>query len=224
MHMKVLFIMPVDVLVLWLPGHPGTVCWSPNWIFGYYFVKVSIYTCTHINIIVPVFCIWMWSSLGLWMSWLHEGRVIHRHWADHLTEYCFVPAYTQINIVVLVSYRWILSLVCLWMSRPRRCQAIHRFRADHPDQYFSPKPLECHDVVIKWDHSPHCWPFSQGIHQSPVIYSRRGQWRGAFMFSLICTWTNGWVNNWDANDLRCHRTHHDVIVMCACGSFSCKWI
>ena len=36
------------------------------------------------------------------------------------------------------------------------------------------------------------------------------------MFSLICTWTNGWVNNWDASDLRGHRPHHDVIVTLIC--------
>ena len=28
------------------------------------------------------------------------------------------------------------------------------------------------------------------------------QWRGALMFSLTCTWINGWVNNRDAGDLR----------------------
>ena len=39
----------------------------------------------------------------------------------------------------------------------------------------------------------------------------KGQWRGALMFSLI--WTNGWVNNREAGDLRRHRTHYDVIVM-----------
>ena len=33
------------------------------------------------------------------------------------------------------------------------------------------------------------------------------QWRGALMFSFICAWTNGWVNNRDAGDLRCHRAH-----------------
>ena len=36
----------------------------------------------------------------------------------------------------------------------------------------------------------------------------KGQWHGALMFSLICTWTNGWVN-----DLRCHHAHYDVTVM-----------
>ena len=31
-------------------------------------------------------------------------------------------------------------------------------------------------------------------------------------FSLIYAWINGWVNNGEAGDLRCHRTHYDVIV------------
>ena len=40
-----------------------------------------------------------------------------------------------------------------------------------------------------------------------------GQWRGALMFSLICAWTKGCANNWDAGDLRSHRAHYDVSVM-----------
>ena len=34
-----------------------------------------------------------------------------------------------------------------------------------------------------------------------------------FNVSLICAWTNGWVNNRDAGDLRRHRAHYDVTVM-----------
>ena len=41
----------------------------------------------------------------------------------------------------------------------------------------------------------------------------KGQWRGALMFSLICVWINGWVNNREAGDLRRYRAHHDVTVM-----------
>ena len=41
----------------------------------------------------------------------------------------------------------------------------------------------------------------------------KGQWRGDLMFSLICAWTNGWVNNGNAGDLRRHRAHYDVTVM-----------
>ena len=33
------------------------------------------------------------------------------------------------------------------------------------------------------------------------------------MFSLICTWINGWVNNCEAGDLRGHHAHYDAIVM-----------
>ena len=41
----------------------------------------------------------------------------------------------------------------------------------------------------------------------------KGQSRGALMFSLMCTWMNGWVNNHEAGDLRCHRTRYEVTVM-----------
>ena len=41
----------------------------------------------------------------------------------------------------------------------------------------------------------------------------KGQWRGALIFSLICAWTNGWINNRDAGDFRRHRCHYDVTVM-----------
>ena len=47
----------------------------------------------------------------------------------------------------------------------------------------------------------------------PVNSLHKGQWRGAFMFSLICARINGWVNNREAGDLRRYRAHYDVIVM-----------
>ena len=56
--------------------------------------------------------------------------------------------------------------------------------------------------VIKWKHFSRDWPFVQGIHRSPVNSPHKGQWRGALMFSLICTRINGWVNNGEAGDLR----------------------
>ena len=70
-----------------------------------------------------------------------------------------------------------------------------------------------HDGVIKWKHFPRYWPFVRGIHRSPVGSPRKGQRRGALMFSLISAWTNRWANNRDAGDLRRHRDHYDVTVM-----------
>ena len=40
------------------------------------------------------------------------------------------------------------------------------------------------------------------------------------MFSLICVWINGWVNNREAGNLRRHRCHYDIIVMLLC---TCRW-
>ena len=70
---------------------------------------------------------------------------------------------------------------------------------------------------MKWKHFPRYWPFVRGIHRSPVNSLHKGQWRGALIFSLICVWINGWVNNREAGDLRRYRAHYDVIVML------CEW-
>ena len=70
-----------------------------------------------------------------------------------------------------------------------------------------------HDADIKWKHFLLYWPFGRGIHRLPVNSPHKGQWRGTFMFSLICAWINGWVNNRKAGDLRCHHAHYDIIVM-----------
>ena len=70
-----------------------------------------------------------------------------------------------------------------------------------------------HEDVFKWKHFPHYWPFLLGIYWSLMNPPHKGQWREALLFSLNCTWTYGWVNNWDASDLRCHRGHFDFTVM-----------
>ena len=57
--------------------------------------------------------------------------------------------------------------------------------------------------------SSHCNSF----HRSPVNSPHKGQWRGALMFSLICTRINSWVNNGEAGNLRYHRAHYDVTIM-----------
>ena len=67
--------------------------------------------------------------------------------------------------------------------------------------------------VIKWKHFPRYWPFVGGIHRSPVNSPHKGQWHEALMFSLICFWITGWVNNHEAGDLRRYHAHYDVSAM-----------
>ena len=51
------------------------------------------------------------------------------------------------------------------------------------------------------------------ILASPWGEFTEGQRRGALKFHLICRWTYGWANHWDAGDLRRHRAHYDVTVI-----------
>ena len=74
-----------------------------------------------------------------------------------------------------------------------------------------------HDDVIKWKHFPRKWPFVRSLVNSP----HKGQWSGALMFSLICVWISGWVNNREAGDLRRYRAHFDVILIPASRKFLC---
>ena len=55
-----------------------------------------------------------------------------------------------------------------------------------------PQEHTLHDDVIKWKHFPRYWSFLRGIHQWPVNSPHNGQWHGALMFSLICTWKKRW--------------------------------
>ena len=90
-----------------------------------------------------------------------------------------------------------------WMSYNISHKLIGVMTYPHPSMMTSSNGKKC----------PRYWPFVRGIHRSPVNSPHKGQWRGALMFSLICTQINGWVNNGEAGDLRRHRAHCDVIVM-----------
>ena len=69
-----------------------------------------------------------------------------------------------------------------------------------------------------WRHQMETFPallaLCAGNSPVPVNSPHKGQWRGALMFSLICVWLNGWINNREAGDLSRHRGHYDVSVMC----------
>ena len=52
-----------------------------------------------------------------------------------------------------------------------------------------------------------------GIHRSPADSPHKDQWPRILMFSLICTWTNGWANSQVVGDLKRHRAHYGVTVM-----------
>ena len=58
-----------------------------------------------------------------------------------------------------------------------------------------------------------CGEFTGPRWRSPVNSPHKGQWRRALVFSLICVWINGCINNCEAGDLRRYCAHYDVGVM-----------
>ena len=113
----------------------------------------------------------------------------------------------------LISPPYEVIIVVMWYGQVTRL-----YETSNSSYWMRSRPYEIaamcwHDDVIKWKHFPRYWPFVRGIHRSPVNSPHKGQWHGAWMFSLICVGINGWVNNREAGDLRHYRAHYDVSVM-----------
>ena len=86
--------------------------------------------------------------------------------------------------------------------------------------YVRPYVFYALDIVIAaswWRHQMEIFSalLALCVGNSPVLVKspHKGQWRGALVFSLICTRINGWVNNDEAGDLRRNHAHYDVTVM-----------
>ena len=93
------------------------------------------------------------------------------------------------------------------------CKSIFPAHWIHLQKYCTHWIVGIHDDVIKWKHFPRNWPFVWGIHRSPVNSPHKGQWRAALMFTLICVWINGCVNNREAGNVRRYYAHYGVTVM-----------
>ena len=111
--------------------------------------------------------------------------------------------------------RWISNKISVKDNKPALVQIMASYRTGD-----IPLSEECNASIVSswWRHQMETFSVLlhgrvRGIHLWPVNSPHKGQWRGALMFCLIYAWTNGWVNNRDAGDLRRHRAHYDVTVM-----------
>ena len=125
--------------------------------------------------------------------------------------YAFESVVCEIMTVVGLM---LIEIYTMWYFREPSNDAVSTSQRSVPwETSLIASRWKIHDDVIKWKHFPRYSPFVRGIHRGPVNSPHKGQWRGALMFSFICTRINGLVNNGGAGDLRRHRAHYDVIVM-----------
>ena len=119
------------------------------------------------------------------------------------------PGNEQCWHVIMSWYRWLSAKRSKMHWKYCNFALSHRYgKAFHIFPF-----VRRHDDVIKRKNFPRNWPFVWGIDRYPVNSHQNGQWCTALMFFFISAWTNGWVNNWDASDLRCHHVHYDITVM-----------
>ena len=112
-----------------------------------------------------------------------------------------LPTFFKVILLALVAVVWLSDFLGSILEG-RGCDGLKSNQSKNK-----------HDDVIKWKHFPRYWPFVRGIHRSPVNSPHKGRWRGALMFSLVCAWIKGWVNNRGAGDLRRHRANYDATMM-----------
>ena len=134
-------------------------------------------------------------------GWTILPPICRRHFHMHFLERNLL--YSDWDFIEMCSFGFNRPFIDMCPIEYTHCVVMHSFVI----------VVSSHDDVIKWKHFPRHWPFVRGIPRSPVNSPHKGQSRGALMFSLICAWINGWVNNREAGDLRRHRTRYDVIVM-----------
>ena len=143
-------------------------------------------------LMISLVCVW----INGWVN-TREAGDLRRHRAHYDVTVMLWTVY-----VINCTYRWL---------RVRR-QLRHRY---HGDIYIYIYSIERHlkGISIQYIFCYFTKLYGRGIHRSPVDSLHKSQWRGALIFSLSCTWTNGWANNRDAGDLRRHHAHYGVTVM-----------
>ena len=134
-----------------------------------------------------------WSSIQIFNIWLFPEYQLNQVLRLLRKQLGAKSWWTTISTNDKPIFQWVVCVtVAKWCSKWNTIQP--------PWNQNMTYNVKSHDDVIKWNHFPRYWPFVRGIHRSPVNSPHKGQWHGALMFSLICVWINGWVNNLKAGD------------------------
>ena len=105
----------------------------------------------------------------------------------------------------VVNYKWSIT----WNIMRK---IIMIFRVKLILDYLTPGGVEC-TFLLYLNYQRYLWMKSIRSSNGYIFRVIGHLWRGALMFSSICAWIHGRVNNHEAGDLRRHRAHYDVTAM-----------
>ena len=154
----------------------------------------------------------MFSLICAWMNgWVNNrgaGDLRRQH--AHQMETVSALDFTGYLCGEFTGHRWIpphqcqwhgalmFSLICAWMNGWVNNRGAGDLRRQHAHQMETVSALHFTGYLCG-EFTGHRW-----------IPPHQCQWHGALMFSLICAWMNGWVNNRWAGDFRRQHAHYDV--------------
>ena len=141
---------------------------------------------------VSMHTVWWFTTFSVWTMIFLE--IISVAWADAVSTSPYINYDVEKHDYILMNMHTVCAVLCSGVTETRSWLYVQWWR--HQMETFSASLALCAENSPVTGDSPH-----------------KGQWRGALMFSLICALINGWVNNLEADDLRRHHTHYDVIVM-----------
>ena len=163
-----------------------------------------------------------WCGYSFWNIWNHDDVI---KWKCFLRYWPFVRGIHRSPVNSPHKHHWrgplMLSLICAWINRwvNNREAGDLRHHCAHYDVIVMNDAHVLRRVtrpalgtVVEWKRQCMMTSSNGNIFRANG-HLRKGQWRGALMFSLICVWINDWVNNREAGDLRRYRARLDVTVM-----------
>ena len=94
---------------------------------GFISVEASVGSCALTNIEISLLCMWIWSSLCLWMPWPMRCHVIHGDNADLQTGFIYVEA-----SVCSYAHSYVNDLsMLIVLAMASVCSCAHSYINDH---------------------------------------------------------------------------------------------
>ena len=111
-------------------------------------------------------------------------------------------------VIISLVYTWLPTLLLIWWKLTLKRISWHFSCIDNT----TGERLHKDRVHMNLSRNLQWSAYYMMTSSNGNIFRVTGQWRGALIFSLICAWTNGWVNNRDTGDLRRHRARYEITV------------